>query len=316
MKPELPAAVIEAPPRGWRVWWTAARPRTLTLATAPVLAGTALAWAEGAPFVWGAALAALLAALLIQIGTNLHNDAADFERGNDRPDRLGPLRVTAAGWASAAQVRAAARGVFAFALLLGCYLVAVGGWPILAIGCASLVAAQAYSGGRHPISHSPYGELFVWVFFGLLAVVGSHWLQAAALSPLAFLVGAAVGLPAAAVLLVNNLRDLDADVRAGRRTLAAVLGDRGARRAYAVMMLAPYAALPPLAEAGLGGAWLAALSLPAAIALARQLRGGIAGPALNLVLARTAQCALAFAALLAVGVLLATGVLLAAGVPI
>lgn len=304
MKPELPAAVIEAPPRGWRVWWTAARPRTLTLATAPVLAGTALAWAEGAPPVWGAALVALLAALLIQVGTNLHNDAADFERGNDRAGRLGPLRVTAAGWASAAEVRAVARGVFALALLAGCYLVAVGGWPIFAIGCASLVAALAYSGGRHPISHTPYGELFVWVFFGLLAVAGSHWLQAASWSPLALVVGAAVGLPAAAVLLVNNLRDLDADARAGRRTLAAVLGDRGARRAYAALMLAPHGSLPLLAAAGCGGAWLAVLTLPAGVALARQLRGGIAGPALNLVLAHTARYALAFAALLAAGMLL------------
>jgi 1,4-dihydroxy-2-naphthoate octaprenyltransferase len=304
MKPQLPNAVLQAPPCGWRVWWAAARPRTLTLATAPVLAGTALAWAEGAPFVWVAALAALAAALLIQIGTNLHNDAADYERGNDLADRLGPLRVTAAGWATARQVRTAARMAFALALLLGFYLVAVGGWPIFAIGCASLIAALAYSGGTRPISHTHFGELFVWVFFGLLAVAGSHWLQAGRFSAAAFLAGAAIGLPAAAVLLVNNLRDLQTDLRAGRRTLAAVLGDAGARQTYAVLMLLPYASLPFLAQSGRMGAWLALLTLPASIALARHLQRGVAGPALNLVLARTAQCALGFAALLALGVLL------------
>lgn len=304
MKPELPAAVVQAPPTGWRVWWTAARPRTLTLATAPVLAGTALAWAEGAAPRWLAALATLLTALLIQVGTNLHNDAVDHERGNDRADRLGPLRVTAAGWASAYAVRGAAHAAFGMALLLGGYLVAVGGWPIFAIGCAALIAAQAYSGGKHPISHTPFGEIFVWIFFGVLAVAGSHWLQAGSYSLAALVVGAAVGLPAAAVLLVNNLRDLEGDIRAGRRTLAAVLGDAGARRVYALLMLLPYACLPLLARPGRMGVWLAVLALPASIALVRRLYGGMVGPALNLLLARTAQCALGFAALLALGVLI------------
>jgi 1,4-dihydroxy-2-naphthoate octaprenyltransferase len=304
MKPELPEAILKVPPSGWRVWWTAARPRTLTLATAPVLAGSALAWAEGAPFVWGAALAALLTALLIQIGTNLYNDAADHERGNDRADRLGPLRVTAAGWVSAGEVRHAALLVFATALALGVYLVVVGGWLIFLIGSTSLLAAMAYSGGRYPISYTPLGEVFVWVFFGVFAVVGSHWLQAGHLSAVAILAGAAIGLPAAAVLLVNNLRDLEADTRAGRRTLAALLGDTDARRAYAVLMLLPYASLPILAHFGLSGAWLAVLMLPVSMKIARQLQRGLNGPALNLLLARTAQCALGFAALLALGVLL------------
>ena len=304
MKPELPQAIVQAPPQGWRVWWTAARPRTLTLATAPVLAGTALAWAEGAPLVWAAALAALLAAILIQIGTNLYNDAADHERGNDREDRLGPLRVTAAGWVSAGEVRQAAYAAFGMAFVLGIYLVAVGGWPILLIGSTSLLAALAYSGGSRPISYTPFGELFVWVFFGVLAVVGSYWLQAAHMSPAALLAGAAVGLPAAAVLLVNNLRDLAADLRAGRHTLAARLGDTATRRTYAVLMLLPHASLPLLAQQSLSGAWLALLALPASIKLVRQLTAGESGPALNLLLARTARCALAFAALLALGVLL------------
>lgn len=305
MKPELPAAVISAPPTGWQVWWTAVRPRTLPLAASPVLAGIALAWAEGAPPLGFVALATLLAALLIQIGTNLHNDAADYVRGNDRADRLGPLRVTAAGWASAGTVQRAARGTFAAAFLLGIYLAFKGGWPIVAIGLASLAAGFAYSGGPRPISHTPCGELFVWIFFGLLAVAGSHWLQAGYFSLSALLAGAALGLPAAAVLLVNNLRDLDGDRRAGRRTLAIVLGDAGARRAYAVLMLLPYASLPLLAQTGRAGAWLAVLALPASIMLVGRMRSGVTGPELNPVLARTAQCALGFAVLLALGVLLA-----------
>lgn len=303
MKPELPLAVLQAPPHGWRVWWTAARPRTLTLATAPVLAGTALAWAEGAAPQWLVVLATLLAALLIQIGTNLHNDAADHERGNDLADRLGPLRVTAAGWATAAQVRTASRMAFGSAFLLGIFLVAAGGWPILAIGSASLAAASAYSGGRHPIAYTPFGELFVWIFFGILAVAGSYWLQAGTHSPAAWIAGAAIGLPAAAVLLVNNLRDVVSDTRSGRRTLAAVLGDQRARHAYALLMLLPFASLPLLAALGLTGAWLALLTLPVCLLLTQRMRH-THGPALNALLAQTAQCALAFAVCLAGGVLL------------
>lgn len=305
MNPELPAAVMQAPPSGWQIWWTAARPRTLPLAATPVLAGIALAWAEGAAPHWLAALATLLAALLIQIGTNLHNDAADHERGNDRPDRLGPLRVTAAGWASAAAVRRAARMAFAAAFLLGVYLAAAGGWPIVMIGCASLVAGFAYSGGRQPISHTPFGELFVWVFFGVLAVAGSYWLQAARLSPAAVLAGAALGLPAAAVLLVNNLRDVAADTAAGRRTLAAVLGDAGARRLHTGFLLAPFLALPMLAALlpNRYGIWLALLALPVCFKVMQRMRGA-SGVALNSVLADTARAQFVFGLLLAIGCLL------------
>ncbi len=305
MKPELPAALAQVPPAGWRVWWAAARPRTLPLAATPVLAGIALAWAEGAAPRWLVALATLAAALLIQIGTNLHNDAADFVGGNDRADRLGPLRVTAAGWASPAAVRRAAYAAFAAAFLLGVGLAAAGGWPIVAIGLASLAAGLAYSGGRRPISHTPSGELFVWVFFGVLAVAGSHWLQAARLSPAALLVGAALGLPAAAVLLVNNLRDLDADRRAGRRTLAAVLGEAATRRLHAVFMAAPFLALPPLALLlpGRHGLWLALLALPAAVRVIGRMRAA-RGAALNAVLADTARAQFVFGLLLALGTLL------------
>jgi 1,4-dihydroxy-2-naphthoate octaprenyltransferase len=289
-------------PAAWRVWSAAARPRTLPLAAAPVVVGTALAWSDGVPLRWLPALAALLAALLIQIATNMHNDAADHERGNDLADRPGPLRVTAAGWASARQVRAAALLVFGLSFLLGVYLVAVGGTFILAIGCASLLAAWSYSGGARPISCSPFGELFVWVFFGLLAVAGSYWLQAGALSSNAWLLGAALGLHAAAVLMLNNLRDRDSDLRAGRRTLAGLLGDRAARWLYVGLLLLPYAALPFLAASG-RGVWLALALLPMMLHLARRLLAGERGALLNHRLAQTAQAALGFALLLALGLL-------------
>ncbi|WP_051174705.1 1,4-dihydroxy-2-naphthoate octaprenyltransferase, partial [Thauera phenylacetica] len=232
MTPPLPA-----PPRPGTlgVWWAAIRPRTLGMALAPVMLGTALAVADGVELAWAVLFATAACALLIQVGTNLYNDAVDFERGTDRPERLGPLRVTLAGWASAAEVKRGALLCLLLALLLGAWLCVVGGGLILAIGVASLVAGWAYSGGPRPISHSPLGELFVLLFFGVFAVLGSHWLQSRAVGHLDLLAGLAVGAPAAAVLLVNNYRDLAGDLRAGRRTLAALLGAEGARRAFALL---------------------------------------------------------------------------------
>ena len=302
MRPESPA-LVASPPAAWQVWWTAIRPRTLPLAASPVLVGIALAWAEGATSHWLAALATLLAALLIQIGTNLHNDAADHERGNDRTDRLGPLRVTAAGWASAASVRQAAHLAFALAFALGVYLAALGGWPIVAAGLASLVAGYAYSGGPRPISYSPFGELFVLLFFGLVAVGGSHYLQSGDLTPRALLAGFAIGLPAAAVLLVNNLRDRAADLAAGRRTLASTIGPDASRRLHAALMLLPFALLPLFVIRP--AAWLALLALPATLAVIRRCRQS-EGVALNGVLADTARAQLIYGFLFAIGTLLPT----------
>jgi len=301
MKPESLAGVA-AVPKGWRLWWQGARPRTLTIAAAPVLVGCALAGAEGAALDWVVALATLACALAIQIGTNLHNDAADFERGNDRAERLGPLRVTAAGWATPAQVKRAARIVFAVAFALGIGLVARGGWPILLLGLASLAAGWAYSGGPRPISHTPLGEVFVLVFFGLAAVAGSHFLQSGALSPAALAAGAAIGAMGAAVLMVNNIRDLVEDTRAGRRTLANVLGRRGARAAYGAMMLSPFAIAGGLAAGtpGRPATLLVLALLPAAVSLARDMRQ-LEGAALNLVLAQTARLQFLFGLLLAAG---------------
>lgn len=304
MKPDLPPALAAVPPSSWHVAWTAIRPKTLPLAATPVLVGIALAWAEGAAPRWAVAFATLLAALLIQVGTNLHNDAADHERGNDRSDRLGPLRVTAAGWASAAAVTRAALLVFAAAFALGIVLASAGGWPIVAIGIASLASGLAYSGGRHPISHTPFGEVFVWVFFGVFAVAGSHWLQAGSFSPEALAAGAALGLPAAAVLLVNNLRDLDADLRVGRRTLAAVLGPDRARKLHAALMLLPFGALPVFAWRlpERPGVWLALLALSFCGSVIRRMQTA-RGVELNGVLAATARTQFLFGLLLAIGLL-------------
>lgn len=288
-------------PDTWRVWVTAARPRTLGLSVTPVLVGLALARAEGFAIDAGIALATLLCAMLIQIGTNLHNDAADHEAGNDRPDRLGPLRVTSAGWASPRQVRLAAGLAFALALCVGAWLACIGGLPIVLVGLASLGAGWAYSGGPRPISYTPLGEAFVWMFFGLVAVAGSHWLQSAVFSPTPLLAGGVVGGPAAAVLMVNNLRDLDADRRAGRLTLAAVLGLERSVIAYAAMLFLPFAGVAALATRH-PGTLAALLAVPAAGRLVSRLARE-RGAALNDVLAATARHVVVLGLLLACGLL-------------
>jgi 1,4-dihydroxy-2-naphthoate octaprenyltransferase len=249
-------------------------------------------------------LAAIACALLIQIGTNLHNDVVDFERGNDRPDRVGPLRVTAAGWVSPRTMHRATAWTFGLAALLGLYLVSLGGWPILLAGVASLVAGWVYSGGPRPVSHTPLGELFVLVFFGWVAVAGSYWLQANQLSPDALLCGTVLGLPAAAVLLVNNYRDLEDDLRSGRQTLVALLGRAGAQWAYTIMMLLPFALVLMLAQRGRAGVLLALLVLPHSIQLTQRLRQDASGQALNALLAATARTSLFLGLLLSVGVFL------------
>lgn len=288
----------------------AVRPRTLGLSIAPVLLGTALAFADGHRIDAGTALLALACSLLLQVGTNLHNDAADGERGTDAADRIGPLRVTAVGWARAAVVRRAAAGVFAAALLAGLPLVARGGAWVLVAGLASLATAWCYSGGPRPLSRSPFGEAAVLVFFGLVAVVGSHRLQvpvAAAGAVLdtatarAVLLGAFVGLQAAAVLLVNNYRDLESDVRSGRRTLVALIGRPAAARLQGWLLLAPYALATAVALSGHPGALLACLGAPSAARLARGLDAAPPGAWLNARLAATAALAAATTLLAALG---------------
>jgi 1,4-dihydroxy-2-naphthoate octaprenyltransferase len=220
----------------YRIWIYASRPRTLTAAAAPVFLGTGLAFGDGA-FRLGPAIAALLGALLIQIGTNLANDYYDYLRGGDTEDRVGPLRVTQAGFLAPAAVRNGAFLVLGLALALGVYLVWVGGLPILVIGLASLVCAIAYTGGPFPLAYHGLGDVFVFVFFGLVAVGGTYWVQALSYSPEVFVAGVGMGAMATAILVVNNLRDIDTDRRAGKRTLAVRIGATATIQEYAFLVI-------------------------------------------------------------------------------
>lgn len=286
-------------PSGPRLWLMAIRPRTLTIAVAPVVAGTALAEFETGRFDPLPFFAALAGAVAIQAGTNLYNDVADALRGGDQPMRQGPPRITALGWAPPSQVRLAALLSFALAAVVGLYLAAVGGWPIMALGAASLVAGWAYSGGARPIAYTPLGEAFVVAFFGVGAAGGTYWLQAHALSAAALTVGVALGLVAAAVLLANNYRDIEPDRLAGRRTLAILAGPEPAKAIYAALMLAPF---PLLASpVGPAGGWLALAALPWAITLVRKFSTEPRGPAFNAILGATARLELALAVLIVVG---------------
>jgi len=264
-------------------WVAAARPRTLSLAVAPVLAGIALALAERGTWAPFTAFATLLAAVAIQIGTNLHNDAADFERGTDTPDRLGPPRATAQGWFRPAQVRRAAHLAFATAFVLGLVLVVRGGWPILLLGLGAIAAGYAYTSGPRPIAYGPFGELYVLAFFGIAATAGTFYLQTLALSGTAVRLGVALGLPAAAVLLLNNYRDFATDRRAGRRTLCHVLGQSRARWLYRALLLLPL----PLLTSLPGNGWMLLPAVPLALWLGHRIRRA-QGAALNVLLGHTA----------------------------
>ena len=288
----------------WSHWLTAARPATLPAAVVPVLVGTALAVGEGElrPLVFAATLAA---ALLIQIGANLANDLFDYERGADNAGRLGPPRVTQSGLIPPEQVRATTYLAFAAAAAVGLYLVVVGGWPILAIGVASVAAGLAYTGGPWPLGYHGLGDIFVFLFFGLAAVAGSYYLQAETLTVQALLAALPVGLTVTAIIVVNNLRDIETDRRAGKMTLAVRLGDRATRWQYALLVGGAYVLLPSLMLAGASAwLWLPWLTLPLGLGLCRSVLGGTRGRALNPVLKRTARLHLAFGSLLALGLLL------------
>ncbi len=280
------------------LWWMAARPKTLTIAISPVILGTTLAWLNaGRVDLWLFVLT-LAAAVLIQAGTNLHNDAADEKA--DCTDRLGPPRVSARGLLPAQHVRRAAWACFATAFVIGIYLVWRGGWPILLIGLASIAAGVAYSGGPRPISHTRLGELFVIVFFGLAGVAGTYWLQTHAITAQALLGGLVVGLPAAAVLLVNNTRDVLQDAAAGRLTLAMWLGRQRAVYVYAAFLLLPYVllALPEPGFVTQHGRfpWLPFLTAPYAAWLVLNF-GRMPLPQFNLLLVNTAKLQFAISAL-------------------
>jgi 1,4-dihydroxy-2-naphthoate octaprenyltransferase len=295
---------LEQDPRGQVARWiAAARPRTLPLALTPVLAGILLALADTGQIALLTALATLIAAAGIQVGTNLHNDAADFDRGTDTAERVGPPRASARGWFTSAQVRRAAHLAFLTTFVVGLGLVLRGGWPILFLGIAAISAGYAYTSGPKPIAYGPYGELYVLCFFGIAAVAGTYYLQTLTLSAPAITLGIALGLPAAAVLLLNNYRDFDTDRAAGRRTLCHVTGRPAARVLYVALLLAPVAML--LLGNMPGWSWPVLLALPLAVRLGLRLWRGATGPALNPLLGQTALYQLALVLLYALGVLAA-----------
>lgn len=300
---EISPASVTAAPR-LRVLAFAVRPRTLSCAVVPVLLGTAVAATLGAAR-WLPALACLACSLLIQVGTNLVNDYADAERGADTADRLGPQRVTQSGLAEARTVKRWAATTFALALIPGAYLVALGGWPILVAGLLSFAAGYAYTAGPFPLGYHGLGDLFVLIFFGFVATLGSTWVQAGALPPQAWLAAVPAGCLATAILVVNNLRDAPTDALAGKRTLAVRLGLPAARAQYALLLALSFAAAPALLLLGLGRAWvmLPLLAGPLAVKpLLLVLRGS--GRALNEALAGTARLHLVVGALLALGLAL------------
>jgi 1,4-dihydroxy-2-naphthoate octaprenyltransferase len=288
----------------WRVWLLAIRLKTLPAALSPVVVGIALAVADNA-FAPLPALAALVGALLIQIGTNLANDYSDYVKGVDIAGRKGPTRVAQSGLLSLAHLRLGIVVTFALAALVGSYLVAVGGWPILVIGIASLVSALSYTGGPFPIGYHGLGDLFVFLFFGLAAVCGTYFVQAQTLSPLVVAAACPIGALTVAILVVNNLRDIETDRQTGKRTLAVMIGPQSTRLEYVLLLTVAYAAplLYWLVDWSSSSILLPWLTLPLALRLIRIIYQTTEGPALNKALARTANLELAFSLLLALGLL-------------
>jgi 1,4-dihydroxy-2-naphthoate octaprenyltransferase len=283
----------------------AARPRTLPAAIAPVLVGTALAMTNHDLRV-GGFVAALLGAILIQVGTNLSNDYSDARRGADTEERLGPVRVTAGGLVPPKQVLIATYVTFGLAVLCGVYLVVIAGPILLAIGAASILAGVLYTGGPRPYGYEGLGEIFVFLFFGIVAVTGSYFVQTERVTWEAFVLAVPVGLLAAAILVVNNVRDLETDRRAGKRTLAVRLGRPRTRTVFGLMVYAAFLTVPLPWALGSLSPWIALplILLPAAVMLVRTVRTHTDGPTLNEALARTGMLQLASCVLLAIGLLL------------
>jgi 1,4-dihydroxy-2-naphthoate octaprenyltransferase len=292
----------------FRIWLMAARPRTLPAAVAPVLVGTALAATLGTfkPLTF---VATLLGALFIQIGTNLSNDYSDARRGADTEDRLGPVRVTAGGLVPPRQVLIATYVAFGLAVLVGVYLIVTAGWQLLLVGAASILAGVLYTGGPRPYGYEGLGEVFVFLFFGVVAVTGTYFAQRKELTWESFALAVPVGLLACSILMVNNVRDLETDRRAGKRTLAVRLGRQRARALYAVCVYLAFVTAPVAWLAGGRGLspWLLLpwLALPLAAPVVRAVRNRVDGPSLNAALAKTGMLQLAFCALLSAGLLAA-----------
>ena len=289
-----------------RVWLLAARPPTLPAAVAPVLVGSAVATID-APFDVGLFFQVLAAAILIQIGVNFANDLSDFRRGADTPDRLGPPRAVAMGWLSERQMLAGAITVFGGAIAIGVSLTIAAGWPILAAGAASCIAAVAYTGGPWPYGYHGLGDVICFAFFGVVAVMGAGYVQSGELTWQLAAASLPVGCLVTAILVANNLRDIETDRAAGKRTLAVILGERATRAQYVLLIAAAFAAILIFAATDVLPAWtaLALAAAPLAVPLCRAVLSGTSGPDLILVLKRTAMLHLLVGVLLALGAVIA-----------
>jgi 1,4-dihydroxy-2-naphthoate octaprenyltransferase len=292
---------VDVRPGSLGAWLLASRPKTLSAAAVPVLVGTACASVRG-EVKWGPALAALAGALLLQIGANFANDVFDFEKGADTAERLGPTRAVQAGLLSARSMRRGMFAVFGLALLIGVYLTTVSGPVILLIGCASIASAIAYTGGPYPLGYHGLGDVFVFVFFGLVAVCGTALVEIGRVPGLALACAIPVGALATAILVVNNLRDRATDSGAGKRTLAVRYGRGFALGQYRALLAVSY--LTPVALALTASAGpevlLTLLSLPLAIKTERAV-SSTEGRALNPLLAATAKLLAVFGLLFALG---------------
>lgn len=287
-------------PGSLAAWVAAARPPTLTAAVAPVLVGTGAAIGDDV-FSAGPFVAALFGAICLQIGANFANDVFDFERGADAGDRLGPPRATQTGLLTPTQMKVGMWAAFLLAFLAGIYLVVTAGWIVVVIGLASIVAGLIYTGGPWPVGYHALGDAFTFAFFGMVAVVGTYFVQAEAAPGLVWLAAVPVGCTVTAILVANNLRDIDTDRAAGKTTLAVVLGKRGTRAWYLVLMVAAYGVTIALWPVTRVEPWalLVLASLPFALAPLRAVVGGTAGRALNATLVQTARLHLIFGVLLA-----------------
>lgn len=289
-----------------RAWILAIRPRTLPAAVAPVVVGTAMAIADKG-FRFLPALAAMAGALLLQISVNLANDYFDYTKGVDTSQRLGPVRVTQSGLIPLARVKAAIIVTLGLAAAVGVYLVAVGRWPILLIGLASILSLLAYSGGPYPLASHGLGDLFVFIFFGPVAMGGTYYVQTLYLTWQAILVAIPVGLLITAILVINNLRDINTDRNAGKYTLAVILGDLCARIEYTLLLASAYAMPGVFLLSGLAPRWvlLPVISLPMGLYMIR-FTWLNAGSQLNQALAGTVRLSLLFSLLLSIGIILSS----------
>lgn len=289
------------------VWFKAARPKTLPAALAPVAVGTCLAAGPAGIFRLPILAATIIGALFIQIGTNLSNDYSDARRGADTEERLGPVRVTAGGLVPPKQVLYATWISFAISVLAGAYLVYESGWELILVGAASIIAGVLYTGGPKPYGYEGLGEVFVFLFFGVVAVMGSYFVQTEQIAWEAFALSIPVGLLACSLLMVNNIRDIDTDQRAGKQTLAVRLGRAKMRTVFSATLLIAFALVPIIWLITDLPAWinLALLALPLQPPLAKVVRERTDGTALNKALADSARLELVFCVLLSVGLLLA-----------